>query len=197
VERTPNMQYLPWISKNGLIKWLTCGIIFCLLWHLASLSNENDSLGKKETSLVCFMNKTDILQNPVRMETPMTFDFLVDYTQRIKSGLLVEKLSRTKYMQEKYDEYNKKQCGDLDVMQTYLNDCDVNLSLNSFPYNIEDNISHYILWIKDGIKLDIPEYIRLRFGTRRTVIFTNPPEWKSIPNIIHHHIFVEEYKCKL
>ena len=127
-----------------------------------------------------------------------TFDFLIEYAQKVNLGFRQEKLSRAPLTQKKYEDY-KQECGNLHehIMKTYLKNNDYCISLNMFPLDLQKNISHYVLWIKNGVDLDIYQYIQSCFGNKRFVIFTNPKEWKSIPTVIHHHIFVEEYyqKC--
>ena len=120
---------------------------------------------------------------------PKTFDFLL---QSAKNGNF--HLKRTIAIQREYELHKQRNVNMHDyIMKTYLQDQNYNLVLNRFPYDVEENISHYVLWMKNGIFLDIDEYLKSRFFPKRFVFWTNPPELKSIPSIIHHHVFVEEY----
>jgi len=123
----------------------------------------------------------------------LTFEFLMEYAQKMKNNTCTERLQRTPFFQKQYDEYKQRRDLHDHIMKTYLYKRNYNLARNLFPLNIDDNISQYVLWVTDHASLDIHEYVRHFFATKRTVVFTNPKEWKSIPTITHHHVFVEEY----
>lgn len=124
----------------------------------------------------------------------LSFNFLLDYNKRLQKGFLVERLQRLSNVQQQYEEH-KKQYNNLHeyIMETYLKDCEFNLTVNLFPWNVERNVSHYVLWLKSQNVIDVPNYIKSCFGKKRTVVFMNPENYKSIPTIVHYHVFVEEF----
>ena len=62
------------------------------------------------------------------------------------------------------------------------------LHLNDFPYNVEENIEHWLLWWNNN--LDIDEIIIKKFGNKVITYWVNFPENNSISDIKHAHIFV-------
>ena len=62
------------------------------------------------------------------------------------------------------------------------------LHLNDFPYNVEDNIEHWLLWWNNN--LDIDEIIIKKFDNKVITYWVNFPENNSISDIKHAHIFV-------
>ena len=62
------------------------------------------------------------------------------------------------------------------------------LNLNDFPYNVEENIEHWLLWWNNN--LDIDEIIIKKFGNKVITYWVNFPENNSISDIKHAHIFV-------
>ena len=72
-------------------------------------------------------------------------------------------------------------------------DKDLYLEKNSFPYNVEDNITHYILWInpkKNINNLQIYQYIDYIFDDTERIYFENLPKNRSV-NFRHFHIFAK------
>ena len=123
----------------------------------------------------------------------MSFNSLIEFVRKFNLGIRSQRLTRTPLMQKQYEDYKKGKDLHAHVMEKYLKHTDYNISLNMFPFDIESNVSHYLLWIRDNFKLDIDNYVNNYFNKKKAVIFTNPQEWKSIPSVTHHHIFVEEY----
>lgn len=67
------------------------------------------------------------------------------------------------------------------------------LTPNDFPYNMESNVEHYILWkTKEALTpTDIDEAKRelsTRLPVVKTLHWINPPHLKSLPEIDHVHI---------
>ena len=80
------------------------------------------------------------------------------------------------------------------------------ITLNEFPYNMENNIEHYIVWklgneniteddisnAKEEISLNNQNYYHIDF-----IHWTNPPHLKSIPDIDHIHILCRKNKQQI
>ena len=72
-------------------------------------------------------------------------------------------------------------------------DKDLYLEKNSFPYNVEENITHYVLWINPSKiinNIQIYLYIDYIFDDNEYVYFENLPQNRSI-NFRHFHIFAK------
>ena len=64
---------------------------------------------------------------------------------------------------------------------------------NDYPYYV--NAKHYILWTRDY--LDVNEVVYKYFNKScKFKWFENPRLYKSIPDIIHYHIFTRLKGCK-
>jgi len=69
------------------------------------------------------------------------------------------------------------------------------ITKNDFPYDIEPNICHYILWLKeDQPLLEIEEIINNNFqiNLKNLLYYRNSPENRSIASIVHYHIFYKK-----
>ena len=68
-----------------------------------------------------------------------------------------------------------------------------NFSENKYPYNIEENIKHYLFWInpKSNEILNIFKInsIIQNYLKKPYIIFENLPDNKSVPEIKHYHVF--------
>lgn len=111
-------------------------------------------------------------------------------------------LKRSKTIQDKYCKLsaNKK--------ATFINNLftseEINFIFkpNNFPYDIDTNITHYVLWIRPGLNIDnlilinvIKNNIEIVFKKLyRFSFIKNCPANKSIPEIEHYHIFIN-YPC--
>lgn len=74
---------------------------------------------------------------------------------------------------------------------------------NDFPYNIDDNIKHYVLWCKEKssinnieniITIKIRELINKKIFSKQEYEFVfsyNVEKNKSIPEIMHYHVFIK------
>lgn len=71
---------------------------------------------------------------------------------------------------------------------------------NRFPYNVNNKIKHYLLFINPLVKInfkydDIYDIIRLFYVKRKPIIiFENEMEYRSIKDIRHYHIFILDDK---
>ena len=72
------------------------------------------------------------------------------------------------------------------------------IKLALFPYDIENNVQHYILWFSPFLKYKIyndknyiKKIINIHFKNKNTVYFMNYHKNRSINKIPHYHIFVK------
>ena len=87
----------------------------------------------------------------------------------------------------------------LKILFATFSNQDISISRNNFPYNnllkfIPEKITHYCLWSCQG-KLSsdkVEELIKIKFPENDYVWFENAEYVKSIPEVWHCHIFVEE-----
>jgi hypothetical protein len=74
----------------------------------------------------------------------------------------------------------------------------IKLESNSFPYFIEDNVKHYLLWLNPLVKhtninlLDHIPYQFNKYKDENIAIISNTKEARSIPEIDHIHIFIRD-----
>lgn len=106
-------------------------------------------------------------------------------------------LKRNIQIQKLYDKYNKTQQFEEFKKNIFNNKNNkmFNFMLNNFPYDIDKNISHYLIFINPLIKnkisdFDIYKIIRKKYIKKKPIIiFENEPKSRSIKNIRHYHIF--------
>lgn len=71
---------------------------------------------------------------------------------------------------------------------------------NDFPYDLENNILHYVLWFNPSIggslelaKIICEEHIAMDVRFTDYFIFENPEHKKSVPEILHYQVFFRKY----
>jgi len=104
-------------------------------------------------------------------------------------------LPRKEKVQKKYDVHKKKIGIPIDkyILNTILHDVKFKITINLFPYDLEKNILHYILWISPNHKLfknEIESIINNYFKCQKFICYQNKIEAKSIKTIEHYHIFI-------
>jgi len=104
-------------------------------------------------------------------------------------------LPRKEKVQKKYDIHKKKIGVSIDnyILDTILHNLRYKITINRFPYDIEKNISHHILWISPNyklVKIEIESIITNYFGYKKFICFKNKIETRSIKTIEHYHIFI-------
>ena len=111
-----------------------------------------------------------------------------------KYTLLIS-LRRKKEIQSQYILHKKNNGVDKFVDLLNHNHNKYFILVNTYPYNINNGVKHYVLWLKDNniqvsyeiIKNELEKNnIRLPFCYGK-----NLPKNKSIPEIEHYHIFVK------
>lgn len=133
------------------------------------------------------------------MVQKLSFATMQMYASSVRAGETVARLARTTEMQEKY-EAHKKQNPDLQsfIMSHYLKDCDSCLLRNKFPFPLEPNVSQYVLWLKTPRTFEhVERLVQTAFFPKRIALYENPQDWKSIPGVIHYHIFVEDFAARI
>lgn len=133
------------------------------------------------------------------MTPRLSFTFMQHYSNSMRAGKSVPRLSRTVPMQASYEAHKQKH-PDLHnyIMAHYLADCDSSLVRNKFPLPLEPNVSQYVLWLKTPRSFeDVERLVQVAFAPKRIALYENPHDWKSIPTLSHFHIFVEDYKPRL
>ena len=72
------------------------------------------------------------------------------------------------------------------------NNLDINLVPNTFPYNIEENISHLLLWSEEDLTdKKVNEILKNKLNGNKYVYFRNPEHLRSIPSVFHIQVFVK------
>ena len=70
-----------------------------------------------------------------------------------------------------------------------------NLVLNEYPYDVEKDISHYVLWLTKDLtgKFEQIESILDEFlPNKEYIYYYNPIEHRSIPSVFHVQVFVKK-----
>lgn len=117
------------------------------------------------------------------------------------------KITRDNEVQKRYDEFiNKIKMNNIDINKyisdKFLNNKNVNFTKNSYPYDIEEDCNHYIIWFENEyfnkITLCIDEnkiidnIIKSKFKNNKYIYFENVDNNKSIKKIKHFHVFIKD-----
>jgi len=106
---------------------------------------------------------------------------------------------RSEEVQEAYDNHREglRQLGmttaehirkELDVRR---GDTFIQTTPNQYPYNLIDNILHYVIWVSDNLS-DMTLYGKtLTESNIDFVILQSPEGSRSIPEITHYHLFIK------
>ena len=108
-------------------------------------------------------------------------------------------LSRKKEVEQNYISHKEKLKRDTINIHDYIKkniigDRKYVFTQNQFPYNLESNIQHDLLWINPELDLDIESIYKLisnEYKSKKIVFFKNVSALQSIKSIIHYHIFVK------
>ena len=119
--------------------------------------------------------------------------------ETLKKCKLLTKLTRKYEIQKAYDN-EKKNIGNYDkyLLNTYLNNQLYNLQLNKFPYDLEKNIIHYVLWLNPIIQESfihnrkfIYTILKKYIPDKPFLFHMNLPENRSIKSIPHYQVFIK------
>ena len=70
---------------------------------------------------------------------------------------------------------------------------DLHLTLNDYPYDVEDDVTHYIIWdLKDGNLERYRTFAETNFNPDiyDIIVKINKLKYQSIPEIKHCHLFI-------
>lgn len=127
---------------------------------------------------------------------------IIKYHQNPPQTSIFSRLPET---QLKYDNH-RKSCGPIKdhILNKYLyNRLKWNIVDNKFPYHLQENIKHKVLWIYPSIKLNkdkvdtIIKQYTLSHKYNNYIYFQNIGDLRSIPEVPHYHIFIHANDKKL
>jgi len=125
-----------------------------------------------------------------------------DFIKQFHNNSPLINIKRKKEIEEKYLLHKKKLKEKNINIEDYLNnllfknDFKYVITNNDFPYNIEEDVQHKILWINPKYndlfddKL-INKIITMRMKDKNYIYFENIETNKSIKTIKHYHIFIK------
>ena len=109
-------------------------------------------------------------------------------------------LPRYHKIQDKYDKFKLECTTNNIVIKDYLinklfnNNEKFKFVPNEFEYYLESNINHYIFWINPNYNYEfnntiVENIVKKILNKKKFIIFKNNDNNKSIPEIIHYHVF--------
>jgi hypothetical protein len=107
-----------------------------------------------------------------------------------------ESFSRTSEVAKKYNDHKHrlKSKGitiEQHIKQTILNDAAHALVDNEFRYNIDDAISHKLFWSTQSVSMSEARKLAIDYyNPRDIIILENPLHMRSVPGLLHYHIFL-------
>ncbi len=117
-----------------------------------------------------------------------------------------DKITRNQKIQSKYEKFmnnikeNNINLNDY-IYNKFLNGLNVNFIENTFPYDIEDNCYHYVIWfdneyfkkVTNSINENkiINNIVRSKFKDNQYIYFENLSNNKSVAKIKHFHVFIK------
>ena len=128
------------------------------------------------------------------MSKKYSWDFLLQFHLK-PPGMF--QLKRSIKVQKEYDKYQENPFNNIIFSKNLFYNNDIFMFIkNRFPYNIEYNISHYVLFINPKLKKKFTEeniniiIKRLFVPFNSFIVFENYPQNRSIKNITHYHVFI-------
>ena len=121
------------------------------------------------------------------------WNYLIQYKKDIEDNIKVLPIPRKKELNKIYLKSleNASKVSET-IWSKYLKYKEYNIVLNDFPYDLEKNIEHYVLWSRKRLENDsIEKILKQEFKNLNIVFFENPEYLKSIKDIFHIHIFVK------
>jgi hypothetical protein len=134
--------------------------------------------------------------SPVSWEQLQTFD----------CSVITVQLGRTEAVARQYAEDRKRpnfRQQSITRIKSDLNEseCGICLQDNDYPYMLEKGVVHCVLWFNKSstMELDVAKYwvagyLKTAGATElsvdQIVLCCNPPEYKTIPEIEHYHVFI-------
>ena len=128
----------------------------------------------------------------------ITWEFLMNYDYNIplKEDVRSEHTINDYDIWKKYIKDNNLNINNY-LHKKYLSDCNYCIEKNRFPYNVEENIFHYVLWINKNYEyklnnkkiLDIITLKMNELNYSGYICFENHELSKSVDDILHYQIF--------
>ena len=133
----------------------------------------------------------------------ITFDFLEQWNfQKLLPNNVRSDKVNLQYVKFKKDLSNKKKSIDNYIFETILQSKKYSINKNNFPYNIPNNMLHYVLWInplyfnkisdKEICEIIIEKMKELNYN--EYFCFENQKGCKSVLEIPHYQVFYR--KCE-
>ena len=118
------------------------------------------------------------------MSLPLSWDYLKNVAA---CKAFIPKIPRYEHNQIVYERYMKENNVLYDV-ESYFKDGNYVLMKNNFPYELDNNIEHYIIWLKNDADILNINIERL-LNAKDYLVVKNPTNRMSIPVINHFHVF--------
>ena len=118
----------------------------------------------------------------------------------LKKNNLSKKINRKPEIDLAYQNEKKNYNGNYEkyLLDTYLNNRLYNLQLNKFPYDLEKNIVHCVLWLNPIIqksfihnKKFIYTILKKYIPNKPFLFHMNLPKNRSINTIPHYQVFIK------
>ena len=115
------------------------------------------------------------------------------YLQKYNLSKVIDKFPRKTEIEEKYmNDMTKQQ--KLNYIKQKLKTDDYYLIPNDYPYDLSEDIKHYVFWCKETYSLEDVLKIALLYFKKTSneiIVFVNDITNKSVLDINHYHIFVK------
>lgn len=106
------------------------------------------------------------------------------------------KLGRSASVENEYSKLSKAERErKIASIKKKVNENQILLTKNDFPYNVEEDIQHYVMWTSGNQSLtQTKQYVSSLPGMKGfdIVVFSNSTSARSILDIDHHHVFIRE-----
>ena len=110
-----------------------------------------------------------------------------------------KKIYRKPEVQKKYEgEMNKYLNYEKYILNKFLNNKLYNLQPNTYPYDLQPNIKHCVLWLNPIINKDIlykkkfiEGILKSYIPNKEFIFYMNSQKNKSIKQIPHYHVFIK------
>jgi hypothetical protein len=115
------------------------------------------------------------------------------YLQKYNLSKVIDKFPRKTEIEEKYKKDETIQVK-LNYIKEMLKMNDYYLIPNDYPYDVSEDINHYVFWYKNIYSLEDALKIALSYFKKthnEIIVFVNDITNKSVLDINHYHIFVK------
>lgn len=108
-----------------------------------------------------------------------------------------ESFSRTSDVAKKYNDHKhqlilKGLTIEQHIKQTILNGAIYALVDNEFRYNIDESINHKLFWSTQTMSMNEARELAIEYyNPHDIIILENPLHMRSVPGLLHYHIFLK------